>query len=392
MKHTLKTFAVTALAAAVSFNAFAGDDGKAVESEKIEGIEYGIGAGPMYDPDFDFGVSLNPSLAYQFDTSKASSTNAMAIYGSNDNWNVGVDNYWYLFDNRLKAQFYASYTDASDLTFFDPFVTGRVQPIAVKTIDTRGHLTYRIFENAYIGPSFRFTKRTNERNADPAYLGNNSADNKLKQFGVFFSFDSRDYQYAPTRGFYFEAEYLKSDDSSFGSEATSIVGKVNCSDFKPGQGYEQCVEGLRSMINMESKFETLRLDARTYKALSPQTTLAFRASAVLNSKEAPKNATVMDQTGTSLGFTREVEARSVVGAQAQIRHWLNDQWGVASGIAVGRGIHLNAEDKDGVYYAGSIGLRYMLIPKTKLALRIDLTQSNQEDEATLLYFRVGETF
>ncbi|MRI33305.1 hypothetical protein EOPP23_09950 [Endozoicomonas sp. OPT23] len=176
MKCTLKSFVVTTLAAAVSFSTFAADDTKTVDSEKIEGIEWGIGGGPMYDPDFDFGVTVTPSLAYLFDTSKASSTNAMAAHGSNKNWNVGVDNYWYMFDDRVKAQFYAAYTDAADLTFFDPFVTKRVQPIAVQTISSRGHLVYQVFENAYIGPSFRFNKRTNERDSsEPGSLGNSSS-------------------------------------------------------------------------------------------------------------------------------------------------------------------------------------------------------------------------
>ncbi len=71
---------------------------------------------------------------------------------------------------------------------------------------------------------------------------------------------------------------------------------------------------------------------------------------------------------------------------------MNDKWCVATGVAVARGIHPNAKEKNGLFYAGTIGIRYMLIPKTKLALRIDLTQSNQDDEAIRFYFRAGETF
>ncbi|MRI33304.1 hypothetical protein EOPP23_09945 [Endozoicomonas sp. OPT23] len=71
------------------------------------------------------------------------------------------------------------------------------------------------------------------------------------------------------------------------------------SPYVPDEGRQQCVNLIQSSTNTESDYEPLKLDARTYKAFSPKTTLA---------------------------------------------------------------------------------------------LRIDLTQSNQDDEATLLYFRIGESF
>ncbi len=131
---------------------------------------------------------------------------------------------------------------------------------------------------------------------------------------MYANYDSRDYQYAPTQGLFIEAEYLKSNNRQFNSTTKNIY--VAGAGAGAGAGAIE-IPGLSDTVNKEVDYTTLRLDARTYEAISSQTTLALRGSAVLNSEKAPNNATALDDTGTSLGFTREIQARSVVGAQAQ---------------------------------------------------------------------------
>nr|MDT0252618.1 BamA/TamA family outer membrane protein [Endozoicomonas sp.] len=377
MSKTIRSFAYGAIAASISLGAVATEDASNTDKEKIEGIQWSLPAGPMYDPDFDFGLAAIPTALHQFDAgSRPSFTKMTAVYGSNDNWNLGFETDYYLLNDKVRFLNYLGYTDAV-FTLFDPDITQSLQKYATISVSDWGNLSYEVVDNVHTGVSWNYSnvEMTERKLAEPLHLANMSSDDTLMQYGLYLNYSTRDNNFYPTTGAYVDVQLMK---SHLKKENAVIPNDYSTFISNP---------------NGKFNFETLKIDARYYYPLSNQTTLALRGGLKYNTNEAPKDLTVLNDVVRDFqGLSREVTARSAVSGEAYVRHWFNDSWGMSTGLMAAQGIDTNVADQDGVYFAGMIGIRYMLIPESNLSLRIDLTQSNQKEEGTLLYFRVGEAF
>ncbi len=378
---TIRKFALGALAASISMGVMA-DEAKKADDQKIDGIQYSLPVGPMYDPDFDFALAAIPTALYQFDEeSRPSYTKLTVVYGSTDNKNVGLETDNYFLNDKVRFWNYFGYTDAT-MTMQDILELQGLQDASLISKTDFGSLSYQVIDDLFLGVSWNYSESTVQRSSGTHEAhAVNLPDNTVKQYGLVLNYDKRDNTFMPTKGMYLEANFWKTSHESTGSEEKYFV--------KP-HGLWMDNQAVKGTVNNDYKYKTLKLESRFYQPISEATTVAYRAKALYNTDKAPTHA--VDLSQVAQGFSREVVGRSVVAAETQLRHWLNNDWGLVGGVAVGKAFNPNDKDKDGLYIAGTLGLRYMLVPESKLALRIDLTQSNQKEEKTLLYFRVGEAF
>ncbi|MRI32589.1 hypothetical protein EOPP23_06260 [Endozoicomonas sp. OPT23] len=366
MSSSVRNFALGALAAAISLGVLA-DDAVKAEQKGMDGIEWKLPAGPMYDPDFDFALAAIPTAAYKLDeNSRDSFTKLTMVYGSNDNWNVGLETDNFFINDKVRFLNYVGYTDAS----FNRNIVGMgLQQLATTTISDWGNLSYEVIDNIYAGVSWNYSITEFDRDGTnpSSMLAKYRPDVTSTAYGLFLNYNTRNSEFFPTSGSYVKLDLQK---TSLEKEKAAIPTE-----------------------NGDFDFNTLKLDARYYYPLAEQTTLALRGGLLMNSSDAPKTATtLMNVVRNFHGLTREVQARGGVTGEINVRHWFNDKWGMSAGLTVAQGLDTNEAKKDGIYKVAMVGLRYKLIPESNLSLRIDVTQSNQDDENSLLFFRVGEAF
>ncbi|MRI33309.1 hypothetical protein EOPP23_09970 [Endozoicomonas sp. OPT23] len=371
---TIRKFALGALAASISMGVMAEDAAKTAKdgNAKIDGAQFSMPAGPMYDPDFDFAVAAIPTMVNQFDEgSRPSFTKFTMVYGSNDNWNLGFETDYYFLNDNWRFLNYLGYTDA-DFTLSAE--NGQLNPFNTVSVTDWGSLTYKVTDSMYAGLAWKYSQLEmgGRDPSDYTNLTNYATDDTTVQFGPEINYNTRDNKFYPTSGAYV---------------------KVNL--FKTKLDKEKSLLGIR---DGEFEYETVKIDARHYTPLSEKTTLAFRGGLEYNTSEAPDKAVTLNGTVRDFqGLSREGTAHSAVTGEAYVRHWFNDKWGMSTGVVVAKGFggfddQVKEAGTDKTYMAGVVGVRYMLIPESKLSLRIDFSYNNQEDENSLLYFRVGEAF
>ncbi|MRI32595.1 hypothetical protein EOPP23_06290 [Endozoicomonas sp. OPT23] len=370
-----------ALAAAVSATMCAGVSAEEKKELAAGEIKTVFPVGPMYDPDFDFAITALPTLLNKFDDDSSTSwTRITAVYGSTGNKNIGLGNDWYFGGNKFNFKNYLGYTDIN-FTEQDYFYKQGLQDVDTVMKSANGSFAYQILDNVYAGVSWDINQNEIQRKSggDFKALANNLPDNDVTNYGFYLNYDDRNHKMMPTEGMFLEANLWKVKREATGGADSYCVNTDTCFPLPAAQS-----------PNQTYRYETVKLDGRYYKPLSEMTTFASRLSVLYNTDEAPNTAANLSRVAQ--GFSREVLGRGAVAVEGQYRHWFNSKWGVVGGLSLAKALDANDSDKDGMYYAGTLGLRYMLVPESNLALRVDLTQSNQEEEGTLLYFRVGESF
>ncbi len=381
MRKVVRPFVMGALAVAVAGSLSAGvsaEEKKELAAGEIKTI---FPIGPMYDPDFDFAIVALPTMLNKFDDKSSTSwTRITAVYGSNDNKNIALGNEWYFGENKFKFRNYLGFNDV-EITQQDYFYKQGLQDVGTETTSVWGNFSYQILNDIYAGVSWDISSTEMQRNTGGTYqtLVNNLPDNDVKNVGLYLNYDARNHKMMPTDGMFLEANLWKVKREATGGADKFCINASTCYPLPAGKS-----------PNQTYRYETVKLDGRYYKSLDAETTLAGRMSVVYNTDEAPNTAAVFSRIAQ--GFSREVLGRGAVALEGQYRRWFNSKWGAVGGLAIAKALDANSKDMDGLYYAGTLGLRYMLVPESNLALRIDLTQSNQEEEGTLLYFRVGESF
>ena len=376
MKKFNKLLLAGLVASTYSMAVVAADDTVADDTvAEKEGVRFNTAIGPFYDPIFDFAGSIIPTMLYETtEGAKTSSTKLFGIYGTNGNWVTRAESTNYLGSNSdWLVTGIANYTYAKlDVMDFMQMSDSPTVEVEMNTLIIEGTVQYQIFENAYIGPAFSYTATEFTRNdSNPFGSVNMITDKEIISYGGIFTFDNRDNEQTPTDGFY--AKFQVNQLSVENTEGATIP------DFVPGLG--------GFSLNGDEEYVNIKTDLRTYVELGEDTTFAIRGKVNWNGDDAQNTVASLDSV--AYGFTMEIAGRSAIGTDLQLRHWLTDTVGVVGTAGFAKAI--DAADED-VHYAVGGGLRYMLNPKDKLSMRLDVTYSDQEEDEILVFFNVSEAF
>lgn len=381
------------------------------KKEEQEGVRFNTAIGPFYDPIFDFAGSVIPTLTYEIgDATKTSTTSLYAIYGSNGNYVGKVNSTNYFGRNndwKVFGDFTYTYAKLDVMNFmrfgkdlneglkaasggflkidgFEGITDSPAIEVEQNTIRIEGDVSYQIFEDVYLGPSFLYVQTEFERDDGAAEYGsiNMITDKDLTAYGVKLELDKRSNRFTPTSGMYFSINALT-------VEVENTEGAVV--DLGMAAGLDPALDAIDGMtLNGTDEYENIKADLRYYMPLGASTTFAWRGMANWNSEDAPKTLSTLDSVAG--GFTMEIAGQSSYGTDFQLRHYMTESLGVVGGLALAKAQDVGPGGDDSIHYAVTGGLRYMLAPEDGLSMRLDIAYNDQEDDNVVAFFNVGETF
>ncbi|MRI32584.1 hypothetical protein EOPP23_06235 [Endozoicomonas sp. OPT23] len=375
-KKTLLAGALATLAAG-----FVQAEEQPVERTELQPGDYkfSLPIGPFYDPDFDVALAAVPNAVYKWDeNSIQSDARVNLIYGSNKNWNIYHVTRNYFANNKWFFEGRASYMNGKDMTMAN-FITGNGL-VSLQNINYMawGTLGYSFFDNSYLGPLVEYMHNEFDRDPISKKPGqswmqpvNYIADTDKMSYGLSFTFNTLDDQSSATDGRFIQLKMLKTNKESE-AHLARIPGGVEYSD------------------GTEVTYNSLAVEYIEMFPLSKKTSLMWKTKGSFNGKKAGNQAAPLGRLG--VGFSRESTGRSALATTFMLRHWLTDRWGVAGTFSTGRPFDVAEGKSEQVMYAAGIGLRYLLVPEQGVNVRFDITASNQDDEAILAYFNLGDIF
>lgn len=286
---------------------------------------------------------------------------AGALYTDSDSWFVGLFHEGYWLNDRLRFEA-AGGTGNFNLEFYgvgsDPIFAENPVNYNIQPNVSRLQLLVRLTPNLdwFLGVRHLYTSGEIEFKLSELldYLPDVSGTLTTSSLGAVASYDTRNNNFYPTSGQYFEGDYSR-DDGAWGS------------DFE---------------------FDKMSAFYNYYLKLTDTGTVAMRAFVSTTNGNAPfYMLPTLDMRGFATGRYRDDTA---VSGHLEWRHKFHPRWGYvvftefgSTGSSVG-----NTFDNKPVKSIGA-GIRWQVVASKKLNLGVDYAFSD-DDQA--LHIRVGESF
>ncbi len=314
---------------------------------------------------------LIPMALYKVDTednvSPPSSTAFVGLYTSSNSWMAAFMQKLYLKEDTWRIEL-----DAGTVSMHQEVVPGSPPAPSIIPILNQGggvelKVLRKIWQALYGGLQYSLTwNRTRaEDAANQPYLDQNPTFSYEYEYSqapsLVFNFDTRDNQFSAQDGFFLETSIFQA------------IGALSDSDY----GYFSFASN--HYMNFFQKSLTLASRLYYYKTWNdtPYFALANYGS-----------ARGIDMRGYTSG---KYLGSSQIDGQVEARYYPNNEkLGFAGFFGVGKvaqGIGTYGESP--ILLAGGVGLRYMLLPKQRLPLRLDWAMGR---DGGFIYFGVGEIY
>ena len=319
-------------------------------------------------PLLGFGLGLSTSYLYYVgdeNSSKSqlqvggqySNTQSLSLFAKNNAWFRGND---ILLSTNI------NYSDINNEFTSD----GEEVKYAIGTFLVRELLMFRLSDGPYyLGGEVMYrdlSYRPNNTAGEAFLYDNGILDERSGGFGVTFSFDNRANKYYP-------------------SDALWINSKINA---------------FPEILGALDNYFTLVVDGRYYaKGFSKFDVWAWHLYGQYSSANTP-DAGLPSLSGKTLlrGFPAgQFKARYLTGGQSEYRYTIGDSrfrligfFGIANLSGGSLGVDGRSRTDDGWYWAGGLGARYTLQPKTGIDLRLDIVTTNENVQS--LYLKLNQSF
>jgi hypothetical protein len=316
---------------------------------------------PTSDPTLGTGLILGGAYFYPQEpelakVEPASMTAIAGLYTDNDSYGIGITqkNYWNEDNWRFSGSI--GYADMKlDLTPPEEAAAGGSVDWLIEGVFAQAQISRQFFNDWYAGIQARYVNNTQtfstELSDDKLSFSN---DITTLGLGLVIELDRRDNSYNAYRGHYLQAAVLHNDEALGSSNSyTSYNAEFN--------SYHQILEPLVLAWQITG----------CYKANTPALWDACRVP--LRGYAATKYL-----------------SKNSASTQLEARWKISQRWGVVAfgggGIS---GTSLSASGDNETVPSAGLGLRFMVLTKQRINMRLDFAQS-KDSEA--VYLSVGEAF
>jgi outer membrane protein assembly factor BamA len=299
--------------------------------------------------------------------STPSSFSEMVSFSSKGQFKVVLGTQQFYLQNRVIFKSEVQYVDYPDfiLGVGNDVDRNNVEKVVTKRFVFNNGLLFAIDKehHLYAGPIFNYTNYLNVefdtssffvKEEYPGYKGGISSG-----IGLGLRYDTRDYRYNATSGFYSQAQIIN-------------YGGMTGSDFN---------------------YYSYEIDLRKFWNPWLKHVIAAQAFAAGNVGSTPfYSLSLMGGTNRMRGyFLGAIRDKMLMDAQVEYRMPVWNIFGVVGFLSAGRvGSNWQHMQLDGLWYGGGLGLRIMVDPKNRANLRIDFGYG--EGGATALVFGFTEAF
>lgn len=313
-------------------------------------IGSGLGAAGMYFFDIGDWRAEDPR----------SSVQAIGAYTNTDSYFYGLLSSLYLYHDTIRGNFGIFRANINN-EYEIPW--GGEAEFSTGAIAALGLLTYRVWDNVYIGGQALVVDVSYDPDtpADGDYLDLVGAeDSTTTGIGPVISYDTRDNVNYPSSGTLVEVKgYYKPE--AWGNETDYAVAD---------------------------------LAVNHYIGLTETHVLALRAYGRTGTEDTPySDKSRLGQQSDLRGFkSGEVSGRTMLSGQAEIRWQFTEKIGFVAfgGLAKLWDDELEELITKDLYYSGGVGFRYMLNSDQKINFRIDAAIGNGDNEG--IYVGIQEAF
>ncbi|MEJ1965428.1 MAG: BamA/TamA family outer membrane protein [Gammaproteobacteria bacterium] len=318
---------------------------------------------PVSNPSIGSGLALTAMLLYKLDEkSPASFTGFGAGYTSSGSWLAGVVEKLYARADLVRVTAGLGY-GVLNYDFFGVGDHADAPPIplrqTVKGAVVDGRM--RLLEHLHVGVKWRLGDVNTEIRSDmppPQVVPDDELDVVISSLGLVASWDTRDRQFAPTRGQFVELT------SAFSRKA----------------------------FGSDLEYETYSLAANAYVSAWKGDVIAGRVYACQASSSAPFFDTCAFGSGVDLrGYEAgQFRDRFLIAAQVEYRHGLSSRFDAVgfAGAGAVAGSFSALKDSELLPDIG-VGLRYLAAPRDGVKVSVDFAWGKS---STGFYVYIGDSF
>ena len=318
-------------------------------------------------PLLGFGVGVSTSYLY-YTKDRNSSKSQLQVggqYSNTQSLSLFIKNNAWFRGNDILSNTTMNYSDINNEFTSE----GQEVEYAIQTFLIKQLMMFRLSKSYYLGGEilYRDLKYSPNNTAGEDFLFENGiVDEKSGGLGVSGSYDTRKNKYFP-------------------SNAAWISTKINA---------------YPSMLGALDNYYSLVLDGRYYaRGFTKNDVWAWHLYGQYSSDKTP-DAGLPSLSGKTLlrGFPAgQFKARYLTGGQTEYRYTIGSSrfriigfFGMANLSGGSFGVEDRSREDDGWYWAGGLGARFTVQPKTGVDLRLDLVTTSENVQS--LYLKMNQAF